>query len=78
MIAGEMEWLAHFDAVGDQIGACCLDVSDDEKQPLRRARHGGGDLAEGGWSMVSRRCQLHRPPARHRMKSASSRHPSPS
>ena len=36
----EMEHLAHVDAVSDELGACCLDVIDDEERPLNRARHG--------------------------------------
>ena len=37
-----MEHLAHVDAVSDELGACCLDVIDDEEQfpepsPARRS-----------------------------------------
>ena len=42
-----MEHLTHVDAVSDELGACCLDVIDDEEQSLNRARHGRRDsLAE--------------------------------
>ena len=42
----------HVDAVSDELGACGLDVIDDEERPLNRARHGGREsLAEhdGAW-----------------------------
>jgi hypothetical protein len=36
-----MEDLARVDAVGDELGACGLDVVDDEEHALNRARRGG-------------------------------------
>ena len=30
-----MEHLAHVDAASDELGACCLDVIDDEKRSLK-------------------------------------------
>ena len=30
----EMEHLTHVDAVSDELGACCLDVIDDEERSL--------------------------------------------
>src|SRR6266478_6626701 len=39
--AVEMEDLARVGAVGDELGACGLDVVDDEERSLNRARRGG-------------------------------------
>ena len=42
-----MEHLAHVGAASNELGACGLDVGDDEKRPLNGPRHGGRDsLAE--------------------------------
>ena len=35
-----MEHLTHVDAVSDELGACGLDVIDDEERSLNRSRHG--------------------------------------
>ena len=71
-----MEHLAHVDAVSDELGACCLDVIDDEEHSLNRARRGRREsLAEHDRARRAGRCQLHDPPVVTVAKSASSRHP---
>jgi hypothetical protein len=73
-----MEDLARVGAVGDELGACGLDVVDDEERALNRARRGGREALPmrmehgepGGVSCTTRQSPL--------AKSASSRHPRPS
>src|SRR5260370_1283904 len=57
-----MEELADLDAALDHVGASDLDVGDDELEPLRRTRLGGGQtLTEGDRAARAERGELHRP-----------------
>ena len=58
-----MEHLTHVDAVSDELGACCLDVVDDEERSLHRSRRGGREsLAEHDGARRAGRCHLHHAP----------------
>ena len=58
-----MERLAHLDAASNQLGACCLEVIDDEERSLNRSRRGGREpLAEHDGARRAGRCHLHEPP----------------
>ena len=58
-----MEHLAHVDAVSDELGACCLDVIDDEERSLNGSRRGGREsLAEHDGARRAGRRHLHQPP----------------
>src|SRR5262249_56446549 len=48
-------------ALFEQVGAGCVDVIDDEKEALCRARYTRRAKVDGAWR--ARRRQLHRPPA---------------
>ena len=59
----EMEHLAHIGAACDEIGACRLDVVDDEEVSLHRARHRCREfLAEHDGARRAGRCHLHHAP----------------